>query len=191
MRRASTTAHRTRFPPESSPTRPRPDFPKDAETYVRWLQVGVFSSHVRAHGKQPHEPWTYGARGRRHRPHLPKAALPAAAVYSILRPSDVRRPACPWCGPWCWNSRPIPTPPLSTGISVRRQPVGRSRVASRQPLPRLSPGRHWVDYWTKQIEPGGRWLDVESPLDKLPLWVRAGDHSARWPRPRICGPTPA
>ncbi len=38
----------------------RISFPKDSEVYVRWLQVGVFSSHLRAHGKQAREPWTYG-----------------------------------------------------------------------------------------------------------------------------------
>ena len=36
------------------------DFPRDAEVYIRWLQFGVFSSHLRAHGKQPREPWEYG-----------------------------------------------------------------------------------------------------------------------------------
>lgn len=35
-------------------------YPKDPVVYARWLQVGVFSSHLRAHGKQPREPWTYG-----------------------------------------------------------------------------------------------------------------------------------
>lgn len=36
------------------------EFPPDAELYIRWLQFGVFSSHLRAHGKQPREPWAYG-----------------------------------------------------------------------------------------------------------------------------------
>jgi alpha-D-xyloside xylohydrolase len=32
----------------------------DPVVYTRWLQFGVFSSHVRAHGKQPREPYAYG-----------------------------------------------------------------------------------------------------------------------------------
>jgi alpha-D-xyloside xylohydrolase len=36
------------------------------------------------------------------------------------------------------------------------------------------PAGNWVDYWTKKVLSGGRWLDVEAPLDVLPMWVRAG-----------------
>ena len=32
----------------------------------------------------------------------------------------------------------------------------------------------WVNYWTKEVLEGGRWLEVEAPLDTLPLYVRGG-----------------
>ncbi len=41
-----------------------PDFEKTRPTddlYVRWTQVGVFSSHMRYHGGTPREPWEYPA----------------------------------------------------------------------------------------------------------------------------------
>jgi alpha-glucosidase (family GH31 glycosyl hydrolase) len=36
------------------------------------------------------------------------------------------------------------------------------------------PEGQWVDFWTKQIQLGGKWIKVVAPLDHLPLWVRAG-----------------
>ncbi|MDW8054728.1 MAG: glycoside hydrolase family 31 protein, partial [Anaerolineae bacterium] len=37
----------------------------------------------------------------------------------------------------------------------------------------LPPGE-WFDFWTKQKLPGGSWVEVEAPLEVLPLYVRAG-----------------
>ena len=34
--------------------------PPDAELYLRWLALGVLSSHVRCHGAPPREPWEFG-----------------------------------------------------------------------------------------------------------------------------------
>jgi alpha-glucosidase (family GH31 glycosyl hydrolase) len=31
-----------------------------------------------------------------------------------------------------------------------------------------------MDYWTKEIQTGPQWLEIEAPLDQIPLWVRAG-----------------
>ena len=31
------------------------------ELYVRWAQLGLFSSHARTHGLGPREPWAFGA----------------------------------------------------------------------------------------------------------------------------------
>jgi alpha-D-xyloside xylohydrolase len=36
------------------------------------------------------------------------------------------------------------------------------------------PAGDWLDYWTKKVVSGPRWLDLKVPLDTLPLWVRAG-----------------
>ena len=37
------------------------------------------------------------------------------------------------------------------------------------------PAGQWVNYWTKEVGVGGRWLPEQvAPLEQLPLWVRAG-----------------
>jgi alpha-D-xyloside xylohydrolase len=36
------------------------------------------------------------------------------------------------------------------------------------------PQGEWLDYWTKEVAIGPQWLDMQAPLELLPLWVRAG-----------------
>jgi hypothetical protein len=46
--------------------------------------------------------------------------------------------------------------------------------ADQRCRPYLPPGQ-WVNYWTKEVEAGGRWLPEQAvPLEQLPLWVRSG-----------------
>ena len=51
---------------------------RDPELYVRWLQAGIFSAHMRLHGIGAREPWSYG-------PEAAKAAQAALNLrYQIL-----------------------------------------------------------------------------------------------------------
>jgi alpha-D-xyloside xylohydrolase len=36
------------------------------------------------------------------------------------------------------------------------------------------PSATWYDFWTGVVLPGGRFIDAPAPLDKMPLYVRAG-----------------
>jgi alpha-glucosidase (family GH31 glycosyl hydrolase) len=36
------------------------------------------------------------------------------------------------------------------------------------------PAGRWVAYWTKEVLAGGRWIEVDAPLDVLPIYVKAG-----------------
>lgn len=36
------------------------------------------------------------------------------------------------------------------------------------------PSASWYDFWTGDVLPGGRFIDAPAPLDKMPLYVRAG-----------------
>jgi alpha-D-xyloside xylohydrolase len=151
------------------------NYPKDAVTYVRWLQMGVFSSHVRAHGKQPHEPWSYGAQAEdiardylrlRYRllPYIYSQAVKSTQTgLPMVRPlvlefqDDV-------------NTRHLDQQYLF-GDSFLVAPVLRADQRCQVYLP----SGQWVNYWTKEVEAGGRWLPEQAaPLEQLPLWVRAG-----------------
>ncbi len=149
-------------------------YPKDAETYVRWMQFGVFSSHVRAHGKQPHEPWTYGEQAEeitrrylklRYRllPYIYSMAMRAAqTALPIARPLMLEYQAD-------LNTHHLDLEYMF-GDSLLVAPVVTSAKRRRVYLP----AGEWVDYWTKELCAGGQWIEVDAPLEKLPLWVKAG-----------------
>jgi alpha-D-xyloside xylohydrolase len=149
-------------------------YPLDPIVYMRWLQFGAFSSHMRAHGKAPHEPWHYGPEAEqiarrylklRYRllPYLYSAAVQAAQFgWPVVRPMVFAYPHDP-------NTYHLDTQYLF-GDSFLVAPVFSPAHQFRVYLP---PG-DWVNYWTKEKEQGGRWLFGEAPLEVLPLWVRSG-----------------
>jgi alpha-D-xyloside xylohydrolase len=150
------------------------DYPKDDVTYVRWLQFGVFSSHLRAHGKQPREPWTYGpeieAIARRYLklryrllPYIYSEAvrstqtgLPMVKPLVLEFQDDPNTYHLDW--EYLFGDSFLVAPVFS--------PAGRGRV--------YLPAGEWLDYWTKERLAGGQWFEVDAPLDVLPVWVRAG-----------------
>ncbi|MGD8465343.1 MAG: glycoside hydrolase family 31 protein [Anaerolineae bacterium] len=146
----------------------------DPIVYARWLQFGVFSSHVRAHGKQAREPYAYGpqveAIARRYL-QLRYRLLPY--IYSQAVRST--RTGLPMARAMVLEFQDDPTThhldlQYLFGDSFLVAPVVRRDHRCRVYLP----AGHWLDYWTKETVHGPRWLDLEVPLDTLPLWVRAG-----------------
>ncbi|QIN81957.1 DUF4968 domain-containing protein [Rubrobacter tropicus] len=144
------------------------------ELYVRWAQLGFFSSHVRCHGAPPREPWAYGEKAER-----------IFRFYDELR---YRLMPYVWseaveCG---HSGMPMLRPlfldfgddPTTHGIEDQYM-FGRGLLVAPilderdRRLVYLPHGR-WVDYWTKEVLEGGRWMEVDAPLDTLPLYARAG-----------------
>jgi alpha-D-xyloside xylohydrolase len=142
--------------------------------YARWLQFGVFSSHVRAHGKQPREPYAYGpeveAIARRYLK-LRYRLLP----YLYSQAVESARIGLPMARALVLDFQDDPTThgldlQYLFGDSFLVAPVVRSNHRCRVYLP----AGEWLDFWTKAPVRGPRWLDLEVPLDTLPLWVRGG-----------------
>jgi alpha-D-xyloside xylohydrolase len=150
------------------------EYALDPVIYVRWLQFGVFSSHVRAHGKQPREPYAYGAEAEsiarrylklRYRllPYIYSQAVqstqtgvPMARAMVLEYPSDPS--TYPLDLQYMFGDSFLVAPVVSW--------TNRCRV--------YLPEGDWMDYWSKKVQTGGRWFEVEAPLEVLPLWVRAG-----------------
>jgi alpha-D-xyloside xylohydrolase len=149
-------------------------YPKDPVTYVRWLQFGAFSSHMRAHGKQPHEPWTYGAEAEviaRRYLKLRYRLLPYIYSQAVLS----ARAGLPLVRPMALAFQDDPTTrrldlQYMFGAEILVAPVFRPDGRCQIYLP----AGEWVDFWTHEIARGPAWLDVTAPLDTLPLWVRGG-----------------
>jgi alpha-glucosidase (family GH31 glycosyl hydrolase) len=152
------------------------------ELLVRWLQFGCFTPLMQAHARMPQEPWNYGERvldlyrgyvllHEQLVPYVRAAARTAATCgLPIIRPLCLTDPsdARGWSitdaygyGPSLWVA-----PVLDEGA--------REREVS---LPRGD----WIETWSGRRVRGGGEVDVETPLERIPVWVREGSIIVTYP----------
>jgi alpha-D-xyloside xylohydrolase len=150
------------------------DDPQDPVVYVRWLQFGVFSSHLRAHGKPPREPWRYGEQAEaiaRRYLKLRYRLLP----YIYTEAVKSAETGLPMVRPLALTHQDDPTTrsldqQYMFGDDFLVAPVFREDGRAEVYLP----AGEWIDFWTKERLTGPRWLRVTARLDTLPVWVRGG-----------------
>ena len=147
----------------------------EPELLLRWAQLGALTPLMQAHGRFQQEAWTYDGQvlddyreavllHERLVPYIRAAAATAArSGLPIMRPLCLVDPEDPegWAipdsymfGPSLWVA-----PVLEEGATERRTYLPRGE---------------WFDWWTGERLAGGRWIDADAPLDRIPLWVRAG-----------------
>ncbi|MGY1670853.1 glycoside hydrolase family 31 protein [Geodermatophilus sp. SYSU D00710] len=145
----------------------------DGELYVRWAQLGLLSSHARAHGTPPREPWEFGAEVEavvrrfvelRYRllPYLWTESVAAGRTsLPVVRPLLLEFPEDPVCADvddqYLLGDRLLVAPVLEQGARSRRV--------------YLPPGT-WVDPATGEATSGGGFRTVDAPLDVVPMWLR-------------------
>lgn len=146
----------------------------DPALYVRWAQLGLFSSHARCHGVPPREPWAYGEEAERifrQYDELRYRLMP----YIYSEAVACTQTSLPFARHLVleWQDDPVAAfieDAYLFGRYFLVAPILDETNRRRVYLPRGT----WFDYWTKQQIEGGCWLEVEAPLDVLPLYVRAG-----------------
>ncbi|MBP7373174.1 MAG: DUF5110 domain-containing protein [Opitutaceae bacterium] len=148
------------------------------ERFLRWLQFSTFTPLMRVHGYQTDtEPWRYGetfeAETRRwlelRYRLLPytysEAARVSFAGSTLMRPFVLDFPgdqqALDQNAEFLFGRALLVAPVLEPGVA--EWPVY---------LPK-NPGG-WYDFWTGEHADGGRTLQVAAPLERVPLFVRAG-----------------
>ncbi len=162
-----------------------PDGVKDVryrEFYTRMFQWATFLPMLRSHGTDtPREPWQFGEPGLEHYDAILKminlryslipyiysmAALQTGGGYSMARllafdfPDDR-------------NVYDIKDQYMFGDFLVC--PVTEPGATSRKVyLPSSADGTVWIDYWSGQRYEGGEWTEAETPIDRLPLFVRDG-----------------
>jgi alpha-D-xyloside xylohydrolase len=146
----------------------------DAELYIRWLQMGVFASHMRVHGVGEREPWAFGPEAEavarkwltfRYRliPYLEGAiAESARSGMPVMR-------AMPLAFPDATLPRTFDTQ-FMCGAALLVAPITRAGGAVEVALP---PGA-WYDLNTRQRFIGNRILHYIAPLDQFPVFGREG-----------------
>jgi alpha-glucosidase (family GH31 glycosyl hydrolase) len=164
------------------------------ELLVRWVQFGCFTPLMQAHGRMPQEPWNYGDRvmdayrayvllHEQLVPYVRAAAATAARTgLPIIRPLCLTDPgdARGWTitdaygyGPALWVA-----PVLDDGAREREVALPRGE---------------WIETWSGRAVRGGGEVVVETPITRIPVWVRTGSIVVTYPADHVArglGDTP-
>ncbi len=148
------------------------------ERFLRWLQYSTFTPLQRVHGYQTDtEPWRYGPRVEaesrrwlelRYRllPYIySEAARVTFAGSTLMRPLVLDFPKDPTALDQTYE--------FMFGPALLVAPVLAPGVARWDVyLPQHEPG--WFDFWTGEKHAGGQTVSTASPLEQIPLHIRAG-----------------
>jgi len=150
------------------------DYP---ELFVRWFEWAAFQPVMRAHGERAHnEVWSYG-----------KQAEPILSKYLKLRYQLL-----PYTYSAAYRSYQTGAPYMRAlfmdfpadpkvsdipdeymyGPAFLVAPVTEQGATKRTVY--LPTGCDWYNYWTNERLQGGQTIVADSPIDSLPLFVRAG-----------------
>lgn len=167
---------------------------KDAgycELYVRWLEFGTFLPMFRSHGTDtPREIWNFGKKGdmfydaiekfiklRYHlmpyiyslagAVHLKNATIMRSLLFDFMNDTKAREIKDGFMfGPSLLVY--AVTEPMyyeANNITIERE---------KKKDCYLPEGADWYDYWTGEFYKGGQTVTIETPIDLIPLFVKAG-----------------
>ncbi|MEJ2147176.1 MAG: glycoside hydrolase family 31 protein [Acidobacteriota bacterium] len=165
--------------------------PDYRELYARWIQFGAFCPMMRSHGTDaPREIYQFGEKGD--------------TVYdAIARYINLRYSLLPYIYSTSWDvtahqssmmralvmdfasdkqaldlndeymfGRSILVCPVTEGMYSSNMQADFSTVKSRELY--LPAGTDWFDFWTGETLTGGQTVSRETPIDIMPLYVKAG-----------------
>jgi len=177
------------WPPHEKPL----DDPGYQELYARWFEYGVFCPIFRTHGHRPeNEIWSFDKvepilidfDKLRYRlmPYIYSLAWRVTSEdYSIQRPLVMDWRADP-------KVRDI-SDQFMFGPSLLVSPVLQANISRRSLY--LPDAPAWYDFWTGALQKGGRETESDAPLDRIPLFVRAGSILPLGPEIEYAGEKPA
>jgi alpha-D-xyloside xylohydrolase len=154
-----------------------PDYADYPELFVRWFQYNTFTPTLRIHGQRPATAiWEYGP-----------AAEPILASYLKLRYALI--PYLYSLGRQTYDTgapfmralfMDFPDDPKAATVGDQYMfgpaflvaPVTEQGRTTRPVY--LPAGADWYDYWTNRRYSGGQTIEAAAPIDRIPLFVRAG-----------------
>nr|BFF26927.1 hypothetical protein GCM10025732_48920 [Glycomyces mayteni] len=144
------------------------------DLYIRWAQFGALSPLLRYHGTTTRELWEFSEEAERLAieslklryslaPYLYTAAVNASRTGEpVLRALNVDDPS----DPVSWTA----DQEFRLGTDLLVAPVNDPSGERKVYLPK---GR-WIDFWTKEVHEGGRFIDTKHDLETFPVFVRYG-----------------
>jgi alpha-D-xyloside xylohydrolase len=170
-----------------------PSDPAYQELYVRWFEYGTFCPIFRTHGaRRANELWSYGSQAQR-----------------ILTTYDkLRYRLLPYIYSIAWKATSEGYTPLRAlvmdfpadrkalniadeflfGPVLLVSPVAQAGATSRSVY--LPSGAAWYDFWTGASLQAGLAVSAAAPLDKIPLYARAGSIIPLGPELQYTGEKP-
>jgi alpha-D-xyloside xylohydrolase len=154
-----------------------PDYPDYPELFIRWFEYNTLTPTLRIHGERPGTAiWQYG-----------RAAEPILVSWLRLRYAllpylyALGRQTYDTGAPFMralWMDFPE-DPKVKTigdeymlGPALLVAPVTEQGAISRPVY--LPAGADWYDWWTGQRVTGGQTISAAAPIERLPIYVRAG-----------------
>ena len=152
--------------------------PNFRELFIRWFEFGVFSPVFRVHGTRnpdENELWSYGPEAEKilvHYDTFRYRLLPyiyslawkiTSESYTPMRPlvMDFREDR---------NAQNVGDQ-FMYGPAFLVNPVTEPGATARH---LYLPQAKWYDFWTGAASEGGKFVDAAAPIDRMPLYVRAG-----------------
>jgi|SRR5215831_7888761 len=155
-----------------------PDDPAYRELFVRWFQCGTFNPILRVHGTRKtdqNELWSYGPDAQKILvafDRLRYRLLPYTYSVAWKTTSESYTPMRPLVMDFRTDVRAQNTgDEFMYGPAFLVNPVTEPAATSRRVY---LPAGSWYDFWNGVSQDGGHEITSEAPLDRLPLYIRAG-----------------
>lgn len=147
------------------------EIPPSDEEYIRSAQFGLLSPFSRFHGKTPREPWHFGEKVEEiftTFDNLRYKLLP----YYYSTAYETTQNGIPMIRPMFMEFEDDPT---TYNLDLQYM-LGESflivPVFDQEKIKVYLPIGKWLDYWSGEVIEGGRWLEPEKSLDKIPVFIR-------------------
>jgi alpha-D-xyloside xylohydrolase len=155
-----------------------PDDPAYRELFVRWFEYGTFCPIFRVHGTRVpdvNELWSYGPDAQQiltSFDRLRYRLMPYIYSLAWMVTSEGYTPMRPLVMDFRTDVRAQNTgDQFMYGPSIMVNPVAHKGATSRE---LYLPAAKWYDFWTGHAMEGPAVVDAPAPLDRIPVYVRAG-----------------